>query len=147
MRLVKAITKFFQHPPRPVAIGPFQFVLMVVAILQGITLLLNSGHATGILNETYPTPMVILWGVSLCAGGVLAIIGRVRKTGWREESAGLAIVATTLLLFFVTVLAIHPDAAPANLVDLGYVYACHVRIRVLRIANEAETAIKRGETP
>lgn len=133
------IVRFFTHPPLAIAVGPFQFVLMIIAIIQGATLLINAGRPVqGILTATYPAWMVIIWGLALLGGAVTAIVGRIKIRGWRQEAAGLCVIGFGLVWYVVTVAALHPDHLLVNLPDLGYAYACYVRIRVLRMAHEAE---------
>lgn len=139
-KTLRRILRFFQRPPYWIAVGPFQFVLTVFGVFQGVVLILNGlqGGPQGILTETYPHWMVVSWGVLLVAGSVTALYGRIRDSAWRAESGGLSIIGFGLLYFVITVLFIHPESLVPVLPDLGYSYACYVRIRVLRMAHEAE---------
>lgn len=133
------IIRFFTHPPLAIAVGPFQFIVMIVAVVQGAMLLLTAGHPTPtLLSKTYPTWMVIVWSLALVGGGSVAILGRIRIRGWRQEAAGLAVIGFSLLWYVITVALLHPEDIGINIPNLGYAYACYVRIRVLRMAHEAE---------
>lgn len=140
---MKRFVQFFSHPPYAIAVGPFQFVLMVIAGIQGVQLLATPHNPSGILQQTYPRWMIVLWGVCLLGGCACALVGRLRRNGWREEAIGLWVIGFTLFWYVLTVALLHSEALAQNVVNLLYVYACYVRIRVLRLAHTAEREARR----
>lgn len=110
---------------------PFEVFGAGLCFATGIPLILD-GPGPGTINDTLPLFLVALWGVELCLGGFLTLVGL--GTGKaRVERAGLSFLAASCILYAVVLVwAAWPQALVSGGIILGFGLACLARRKSMK---------------
>lgn len=115
-------------------VNPFQVFLLLLSLVSCVSLL-NASTGSAILDESLSNLNIILWGVCLGVGSIVALIGMFtprsrRMMGMVLERAGLFLVGGAVCVYTYTVLTNVPfqQAAYVSCIQIAYGLACGYRV-------------------
>jgi hypothetical protein len=108
---------------------PRAVFILVLSVLSGITtMLVEQGPET--LESVMPRWSVIVWGLILGVGSLIALIGLERDTDWGIITEQIGCVMVGVACIFYSVIALYSagvGATPALAIVLGWGLACIAR--------------------
>jgi hypothetical protein len=119
------------HTPLPLLLHPFEVFLAFLCVISGLPMLLQVTPRPNSLEALLPAWLVFTWGVILVSGGLLTLVGTVRRSEPWERSGvgvlGFASVAYSIAIF----LAVGVGGSVAGAIVLAFGLACWFRYLTL----------------
>lgn len=118
--------------------APFQVPITLYLMLLGIQVMIGGIASPDSLTDSYPLWVVINWAVSLAVGCAMSLYGRYVEK-FRLESAGLAFVLYSCMVYAVTVVVINGwTAIFASGAYFAIATGCIIRMIVIAKSHKAQ---------
>lgn len=115
--------------------SPFEFFLLVACMLSGVNGLLNPFKASVSASSVLPEWELYAWYGGLLVGGIIALVGYLRKTlfSLALERTGLILLTAMSLVYSITLVANDLTLAFAASFVIAFGVACAFRVRQISL--------------